>query len=45
MTDEMLAHALTVIRKRAKEDGHFIVSLDPLAAPGALQIDVYKRQG
>lgn len=31
MTDEMLAHTLTVIRRRAKENGHFIVSLDPSA--------------
>ena len=40
----MLAHALTVIRKRAKEDGHFIVSLDPLAAPGALQMRVIRTE-
>lgn len=44
MTDEMLAHALTVIRKRAKEDGHFIVSLDPLAAPSALQMRVIRTK-
>lgn len=42
MTDEMLAYTLTVIRKRTKEDGHFIVSLDPLADPGALQMRVIR---
>ena len=27
-TEEMLAHTLTVIRQRMKENGHLIVSLD-----------------
>ncbi|WP_283682469.1 SseB family protein [Parablautia sp. Marseille-Q6255] len=40
MTDEMLAHTLTVIRKRAKENGHVIVSLDPLAGQDSLQMRV-----
>lgn len=40
MTDEMLAHTLTVIRRRAKENGHFIVSLDPSAGQEGLLMRV-----
>lgn len=39
-TNEMLAHTLTVIRKRLKENGHFIVSLDPLAGQDSLLMRV-----
>ncbi len=39
-TDEMLAHTLTVIRKRAKENGHLIVSLDPSAGQEGLLMRV-----
>ena len=31
-TQEMLAHALTVVRRRMKENGHLIVAVDPAGA-------------
>ena len=37
-TQEMLAHALTVVRRRMKEDGHLIVAVDPSGAMDSLQI-------
>ena len=37
-TQEMLAHALTVARRRMKEDGHLIVAVDPAGAMDSLQI-------
>ena len=37
-TQEMLAHALTVVRKRMKEAGHLIVALDPSGDMERLQI-------
>ena len=37
-TQEMLAHALTVVRRRMKEDGHLIVAVDPAGAMDSLQI-------
>lgn len=37
-TQEMLAHALTVVRRRMKEDGHLIVAVDPDGAMDSLQI-------
>lgn len=37
-TQEMLAHALTVIRRRMKEAGHLIVAVDPAGAMDTLQI-------
>ena len=37
-TQEMLAHALTVVRRRMKENGHLIVAVDPAGAMDSLQI-------
>ena len=37
-TQEMLAHALTVVRRRMKEGGHLIVAVDPSGAMDSLQI-------
>ena len=37
-TQAMLAHALTVVRRRMKEDGHLIVAVDPAGAMDSLQI-------
>ena len=37
-TQEMLAHALTVVRKRMKENGHLIVAVDPAGAMESLQV-------
>lgn len=37
-TQEMLAHALTVIRRRMKEDGHLIVAVNPMGAMDTLQV-------
>ena len=34
----MLAHALTVVRRRMKEGGHLIVAVDPSGAMDSLQI-------
>ena len=37
-TQEMLAHALTVVRRRMKENGHLIVAVDPAGAMDSLQV-------
>ena len=37
-TQEMLAHALTVVRRRMKENGHLIVAVDPAGAMESLQV-------
>ncbi len=37
-TQELLAHALTVVRRRMKEQGHLIVAVDPAGAMDSLQI-------
>ena len=37
-TQEMLTHALTVVRRRMKEDGHLIIAVDPAGAMDSLQI-------
>lgn len=39
-TEEMLAHTLTVIRRRMKENGHFIASVDQDAGDGSLKLRV-----
>ena len=43
-TEEMLAHTLTVIRQRMKENGHLIVSLDQDAGKESLQMRVFHAQ-
>lgn len=37
-TQELLAHTLTVIRRRIREDGQVIVAVEPQAGDGPLQI-------
>ena len=37
-TQEMLAHALTVVRRRMKENGHLIVAVDPAGAMESLRV-------
>lgn len=39
-SQEMLAHTLTVIRRRMKEDGHLIVAIDPTKVLDNLQMQV-----
>ena len=37
-TQEMLAHALTVVRRRMNEKGHLIVAVDPAGSIDSIQI-------
>lgn len=37
-TQELLAHALTVVRRRMRENGQVIVAVEPQAGDGPLQI-------
>lgn len=37
-TQEMLAHALTVIRRRMRENGQFIVAVEPPAGDGQIRV-------
>ena len=37
-TQELLAHALTVVRRRMRENGQVIVAVEPQAGDGSLQI-------
>ena len=37
-TPEMLAHALTIIRRRMKEGGQFIIAVEPPTGGGQMQI-------
>ena len=41
-TQEMLAHALTVVRRRMKENGQLIVAVDPPAGGGQLLMQTVK---
>mgnify|MGYP000529721197 CR=1 FL=1 len=41
-TQEMLAHALTVVRRRMKENGQLIVAVDPPAGGGQLLLQTVK---
>ena len=41
-TQEMLAHALTVVRRRMKEDGQLIVAVEPPAGGGQLLLQTVK---
>ena len=36
-TQEMLAHTLTVIRRRMKEDGQFIIAVEPPKGDGQIR--------
>ena len=42
-TQEMLAHALTVIRRRMKEDAELIVAVDPALEGSQLNVHVLRR--
>ena len=41
-TQEMLAHALTVVRRRMKENGQLIVAVEPPAGGGQLLLQTVK---
>ena len=41
-TPEMLAHALTVIRKRVRENGQVIVAVEPPAGDGQVRLQAVK---
>lgn len=41
-TQEMLAHALTVIRKRMRQKGQVIIAVDPSFGSGQMNISVVK---
>lgn len=41
-TQEMLAHTLTVIRRRMKENGQFILAVEPLTGDNQLRIGTVK---
>ena len=41
-SQEMLAHALTVVRRRMKEGGQLIVAVDPSKASGQMEVQILK---
>ena len=44
-TQEMLAHTLTVIRRRMKEDGQFIIAVEPPKGDGQIRLEaIYGRK-
>lgn len=43
-SQEMLAHALTVVRRRMKEGGQLIVAVDPPKASGRMEAQILKTQ-
>ena len=43
-SQEMLAHALTVVRRRMKEGGQLIVAIDPPKASGQMEVQILKTQ-
>ena len=43
-TQEMLAHTLTVIRRRMKENGQFIVAVEPQYGDTGLNVQAVKTQ-
>lgn len=43
-SQEMLAHALTVVRRRMKEGGQLIVAVDPSKASGQMEVQILKKQ-
>ena len=40
-SEEMLAHTLTVIRRRMKEGGQFIIAVEPPTGGGQMQIQAF----
>ena len=43
-SQEMLAHALTVVRRRMKEGGQLIVAVDPPKTGGQMEVQILKTQ-
>ena len=43
-TQEMLAHTLTVIRRRMKEDGQFIIAVEPPKGDGQLRLEAVRTE-
>lgn len=43
-SEEMLAHTLTVIRRRMKENGQLIVSIDPMKDGNTMQLRVMQTE-
>ena len=43
-SQEMLAHALTVVRRRMKEGGQLIVAVEPSKASGQMEVQILKTQ-
>lgn len=43
-SQEMLAHALTVVRRRMKEGGQLIVAVDPPKVSGQMEVQILKTQ-
>lgn len=43
-SQKMLAHALTVVRRRMKEGGQLIVAVDPSKASGQMEVQILKTQ-
>lgn len=41
-TQEMLAHTLTVIRRRMKENGQFIIAVEPPKGDGQIRLEAIK---
>lgn len=41
-TQEMLAHTLTVIRRRMRENGQFIIAVEPPKGDGQIQLQAVK---
>ena len=41
-TQELLAHALTVVRRRMRENGQVIVAVEPNAAAGQMKLQAVK---
>lgn len=41
-SDELLAHTLTIIRRRMKEQGQFILAVEPAAAGTQINVQVVK---
>lgn len=41
-TQEMLAHTLTVIRRRIKENGQFIIAVEPPKGDGQIRLEAIK---
>ena len=43
-TQEMLAHTLTVIRRRMKEDGQFIIAVEPPKGDGQIRLEAIRTE-